>query len=160
MITRTEFIDLVRDMKVCFDKEEAFNAALDEYDSDNYHCLFPSRNFFDNITLPFMIHALGLTGEKYEDDECRQGVEELIFWFFYDSNLGEDNEHNTLEETTDAGTIEVRITSAGEFYDYITKTIQEIMNDAGPYIYKESDEDFDESEDNEDNENTEDIKKD
>lgn len=126
MIDKNIFIKAMEEIQKAFDKEETFNAALDEYDEGNYHCFVPSHNLVEKAVVPFIAESLGL-------DPTNDNNIEFIMWFIWDCNFGRESEnHNyklgeepcraTLEvfnENNEKVIKEFVIRNSGDFYDFV-----------------------------------------
>lgn len=121
MISKKDFIHIIHELQVAFDKEEDFNKALDAYDSDNYHCFLPVHILAERTTIPLLLHCL---------EECKID-EETLFWFCWDIDFGRDEneKYKTITcENEDGETKDFVINSAEDFYNYLIYTLEEDKN--------------------------------
>ena len=123
MIDKNTFIKAMGKIQKAFDKEEAFNNALDEYDDGNYHCFLPSRVLVEKAFVPFITYSLGLD-PKNEDDV------ELVMWFIWDCDFGREENNSEVSLTDKKEKKEKKekkfiLKNSGDFYDFVKTVLEE-----------------------------------
>ena len=141
MISKEDFIHIVHELQVAFDKEENFNKALDTYDPDNYHCFLPVHILAERTVVPLLLHC-------FDGGEIN---EELLFWFFWDIDFGrEENEKykTIINQNEDGKEKKFIINSPENFYDYLIYTLEEDKNANNSDNKKDNKEDNNDEKDN------------
>ena len=124
MIEKSLFVKSMGEIQKAFDKEEAFNNALDEYDDGNYHCFLPTRIIIEKAIVPFITQVLGL--DPKNDDDI-----ELVMWFIWDCDFGREESNSEISLTSKDEKEEEKfiLKDSGDFYDFVKKLLEERQKD-------------------------------